>query len=364
MTQILPLKIYLECSKNLYFENNTFIFKNYFFYAGDSIKFKLNIPNTEFNCKYFFQKIYLTDDENNEVEKPNIIYNGKDDEIKLKFPSIKEENKLKKISGYINFLISGSLKLSIKLNNMIKKFDFVFASYDIDTKRYSEYYYYLYYDEDNDDNNTQTIHFHIEFLTNYKKERKIQIIIPKNERKDELKFKLIGKNNIIKTKETGISFYISITNISKYLKGDNIIKVIIDEFATAQIEGWIMDLPKYAYNKQTKKIEKYDKSKINQFDTNIFITPFNHEIRNYKNIVKYKTKIKYDYYDILFSTTLKNNYFLSSIINYFREKKEVGELFFQTRIFNELYWIPIWINLGQFKEKPKILDVKESSIQK
>ena len=76
----------MECSKNLYYENNQFIFKNDFFYAGESIRFKLNIPKTEFNCKYFFEKIYLTDDENNEVEQPILIYDGKGDEIKLNFP--------------------------------------------------------------------------------------------------------------------------------------------------------------------------------------------------------------------------------------------------------------------------------------
>ena len=90
ISQIMPLQIFLECSKNLYYENNTFIFKNKYFYADESIIFILNIPNTEFNCKYFFQNIYLTYIENNEVEIPKIIYDKINDEIQLIIPSIKE----------------------------------------------------------------------------------------------------------------------------------------------------------------------------------------------------------------------------------------------------------------------------------
>ena len=31
----MPLQIFLECSKNLYYENNIFIFKIKYFYAGE-----------------------------------------------------------------------------------------------------------------------------------------------------------------------------------------------------------------------------------------------------------------------------------------------------------------------------------------
>ena len=93
----MPLQLNLECSKNLYYENNEFIFKNKFFYEGDSIKFKLNIPNTEFNCKYFSRQIYLIDSDDNEVEIPKIMYDEKKDEIKLIFPCIKEKDKDKQI---------------------------------------------------------------------------------------------------------------------------------------------------------------------------------------------------------------------------------------------------------------------------
>ena len=115
------------------------------------------------------------------------------------------------------------------------KFDFVFASYDIVSNTCYTKYYIIYYDEDNDENNIQTIHFHIEFLTDNKKERKIEIIIPKDNKKDELHFELIGKKNIIKTKETGISFHIRIKNITEYLKGDNKIQVIIDDFVNPNL---------------------------------------------------------------------------------------------------------------------------------
>ena len=120
----------------------------------------------------------------------------------------------------------------------------------------------MYYDEDDDDNDTQKIHFHIEFLTEYKKKRKIEIIVPENKEKNELQFKLIGINNIIKTEKKGISFYIKIRNITKPLKGINDIKVIIDDFACAKLYGQIRDLPQYAYNKEKKKIEIVNKKKI------------------------------------------------------------------------------------------------------
>jgi len=251
---------------------------------------------------------------------------------------------------------------------MIKKFDFVFASYDIVSNTYDKRNYTIYYDEDNDENNIQTIHFHIEFLTDNKKERKIEIIIPKNNKKDELHFELKGKKNVIKTKETGISFHIRIKNITESLKGDNKIEVIIDDFASAQLNAYLMGLPLYAYNKQTKEIEEYIQKKDDQFDTNIFISPFGNQINSYKNIVKNKEKIMHGNDDILFNSSLKNNTILESLYYYFftkeKEKKEIGELLFQTRIWDKFYWIPIWRNLGNFKENPKKLKVNETNIEK
>jgi hypothetical protein len=157
-------------------------------------------------------------------------------------------------------------------------------------------------------------------------------------------------------------------NITESLKGENKIEVIIDDFANAKLNAYLMNLPLYAYNIQTKKIEEYTQKKDDQFDTNIFISPFGNQINSYKNIVKYKEKIKHGNEDILFNSSLKNNTILESLYYYFfpkeKEKKEIGELLFQTRIWNKFYWIPIWRNLGNFKENPKKLKVNETNIKK
>lgn len=101
------------------------IFKNRFFYANDFIIFKLYIPNTEFNSNFFFKRIYLSniDVDDNEVEEPKLSYDEKNDKIKLTFASNKsvdEYNEYQKISGFINLVISESIKISIKFNSKMK----------------------------------------------------------------------------------------------------------------------------------------------------------------------------------------------------------------------------------------------------
>ena len=58
-----------------------------------------------------------------------------------------------------------------------------------------------------------------------------------------------------------------------------------------------------------------------------------------------------------------NNFSLKKLFSYFTKQKD-GELFFQTRILDQYFWISIWINLGEFNEYPIKLIVGKNNIKK
>lgn len=55
--RFIPLNLFFECFKNLLYEKNSLRFKIQIFYYGDSIKFKLKIPNTIFNSNYIWNNL-------------------------------------------------------------------------------------------------------------------------------------------------------------------------------------------------------------------------------------------------------------------------------------------------------------------
>ena len=99
------------------------------------------------------------------------------------------------------------------------------------------------------------------------------------------------RNNQIETKKKGISFYVKIKNISKNLKGDSKITVIIDGFAKSSLKAKILNLPFIAYNKRIQKIDKYNEINDDFFDTTILINQFDYQINNYPNLDKKDDKI-------------------------------------------------------------------------
>ena len=162
------------------------------------------------------------------------------------------------------------------------------------------------------------------------------------------------RNNQIETKKKGISFYVKIKNISKNLKGDSKITVIIDGFAKSSLKAKILNLSFLAYNKRIHKIEKYNEVNDDFFDTTILINQFDYQINNYPNLDKKDDKIIPGKGDVEFNIKLRNEGFFQSFF-----PSEL-KLIFIKRIFNKQYWIPIWLNLGQFKVVPQILkDMKK-----
>ena len=348
IVNLIHLRVIFESSEDLIFEEGYFKFTKKECYTSNKIFFKIIIPETKLNSEYFCDKYYLINDEDNEVDMPIIKYNNENNSIVLIIPNIKNKNQ-SKMKGDLNFCISETLIIPIKLNFTIKLFEYRFESYDSILDKFDRDYYTIYLYKNLEQ---MTIYFRV-FFNNNDEEHSLKIITPKG---DHPKYYIEEED--IKTKKNKVIFKVIISNFKELpdrVHKDQI-KIIVDEdeFNSKQlllkINKNIKTLKYYLYNINEKKIEftTFDE-KIH--DGNIKINPFSLE-KTYLPDIKVENSFWSDYFSlkdgdyIYYYENIDSQLENKRINNKMKKNDKKNYLLFERRLFSKYYWIPFSKKLG------------------
>ena len=347
LVTLIPLQVLFECSEELNFEEGCFNFNKKYFTGGQKLFFKITVPNTKLDSKYFSDKFYLINENDNESEKPIIEYDKEKEKISLTIPKVKSGQK--KISGELGFCISDKLKILIKFNSFIKPFEYTFQSYDYIKKEFDQEFFTIY---SYPGLTKFSINFMVCFKNNYG-QHSIKINCPKE---SKIKYDLDKGENILSFKKKN-TFIIDISNFEDLDEGvgKDEINVIIDGDETRikklRIKIKKNGLKYYLYNKNQNKIDftTFNKS---EHEEKIKINPFNSE-----NIENYEIELKYKYLNLSNKFYIEGDdfityYYIENDRLKFKKEKACYEykydyLIIERRLFKEFFWFPFSSDLGE-----------------